>query len=153
MRDIRSDLQERVSLIEKQITAAHARFQQIVERLQVERDTMIAALNTELAALGKVMEAESRRTNNLQPALTSAAPMKPLADLFMRKLDETGPMSKDELLQTAVQEGYFPSLESAGPIVNATLANMVRTNRIGQSPDGCFEPPALPRTIMLRRAV
>ena len=38
MRDIRSDLQERATLIEEQIRAAHNRFQKTLEELQNERD-------------------------------------------------------------------------------------------------------------------
>jgi len=38
MRDIRSDLQERATLIEEQIRAAYAHFERTVQQLQNERD-------------------------------------------------------------------------------------------------------------------
>ena len=51
MRDIRSDLQERASLIEQQIAAAGIDFDKAVEQLQ-------GKLKAELAALGVAMLAE-----------------------------------------------------------------------------------------------
>jgi hypothetical protein len=61
MRDIRSDLQERSNLIEEQITAVVAHFEKAVDQLQSERDARLAELETELAALGALLEAEHRR--------------------------------------------------------------------------------------------
>ena len=54
MRDIRGDLEERASLIEKQITAAGNDFEKTVELLQLK-------LKAELAALGVAMLAEHYR--------------------------------------------------------------------------------------------
>jgi hypothetical protein len=51
MRDIRSDLQERASLIEQEIAAAGIDFDKAVEQLQ-------GKLKAELAALGVAMLAE-----------------------------------------------------------------------------------------------
>lgn len=51
MRDIRGDLQERASLIERQIAAAGIDFDKAVEQLQ-------GKLKAELAALGVAMLAE-----------------------------------------------------------------------------------------------
>ncbi|HEY6656406.1 MAG TPA: hypothetical protein VI038_06185 [Methyloceanibacter sp.] len=51
MRDIRGDLQERASLIERQIAAAGIDFDKAVEQLQ-------SKLKAELAALGVAMLAE-----------------------------------------------------------------------------------------------
>jgi len=55
MRDIRGDLQERASLIEKQIAAAGVDFERTVEQLQRK-------LKAELAALGVAMLVEHYRT-------------------------------------------------------------------------------------------
>jgi hypothetical protein len=154
MRDIRGDLQQRVDFVEQQISAAHAQFQQLVERLQSERDATVAELNKDLAALGNVMEAELRlASGSPRVAAPSAQAQTPLADFFVRKLTEVGPTSKDNLIKTAVKEGYFPNPESAGMSVNATLTNLVRSNRIRQLPDGLFAPLTISQTIMLRRAV
>lgn len=55
MRDIRGDLEERASLIEKQIAAVGNDFEKAVEQLQ-------SKLKTELAALAVAMLAEHYRT-------------------------------------------------------------------------------------------
>jgi CII-binding regulator of phage lambda lysogenization HflD len=44
MRDIRSDLQERVKLMEEQINAAQAYCEKLVKKLQSERDEKIGEL-------------------------------------------------------------------------------------------------------------
>ena len=154
MRDIRSDLQERATLIEEQVSAAHTHFQKIVQQLQNERDARVAELKSEFAALGKVMEAELRRTGNVPPVVTSPPPPQlSLADFFVLKLNESGPMSKDELRNLAVKEGYFPDAETADRGVHATLIDFVRGDRIRQLPDGTFAPPTLSQTIKLRRVM
>jgi hypothetical protein len=154
MRDIRSDLQERATLIEEQVGAAHAHFQKIVQQLQNERDARVAELKSEFAALGKVMEAELRRTVNLPLVVTSPAPPQlSLADFFVLKLNEIGPMSKDELRNLAVKEGYFPDAEAADRGVHAALIDFVRGDRLRQLPDGAFAPPTLSQTIKLRRVM
>ena len=67
MRDIRSDLQERATLINEQIRVAYDQFQKILERLQNERDAKIADLKSELAMVAKFMEFEQRFLGNASP--------------------------------------------------------------------------------------
>ena len=61
MRDIRSDLQDRVNLVEKEITAAVTHFEKAVEQLQSECDARVARLKAELAVLGALIESEHQR--------------------------------------------------------------------------------------------
>jgi hypothetical protein len=61
MRDIRNDLQERANLIEKEITAAIAHFENQVEALRREYDSRVAELKAETAVLGVLMESEHQR--------------------------------------------------------------------------------------------
>ena len=72
MRDIRSDLQERATLIEEQIRAAHDQFQKTVQQLQNERDARIADLNSGLAMIAKFMEFELRSWGNVSPPVPSS---------------------------------------------------------------------------------
>ena len=60
MRDIRSDLQERATLIEEQIRAAYAHFEKIFEQVQNERDAKMADLKSGLAMIAKFREFERR---------------------------------------------------------------------------------------------
>jgi|SoiMethySBSTD1v2_1073268.scaffolds.fasta_scaffold1192190_1 hypothetical protein len=151
MRDIRSDLQERAKLIEGQISSAYTHFEKVIEQLQSEHDARVAEFKSELAVIGKVMEAEHRRMGNPPPAV---APLKlSLADFVVRRLNEIGAMSSDDLCALAIEEGYLPDLQSAGKALSATLTDLVRQERIRELPDGTFAPITLSEVIRLRRVI
>ena len=61
MRDIRGDLQDRASLLEEQINAQEAQFDQLVEQLKREHDTRLEDFRAELDAVNRLMELELRR--------------------------------------------------------------------------------------------
>lgn len=152
MRDIRSDLQERATLIDEQIRAAVAHFDETVQQLQTERDTRIADLKSGLAMIAKFMEFEERFLHNT-PSVVQPSPLVALADLFMRKLNDAGRMSKQELVDMAVKEGFFPDAETAAQSVHPMLVTMLRSELIREVSDGTFMPPTLSQAIKLRRAV
>ena len=80
-----------------------------------------------------------------QPQLKKQAEQ-PLADFLVRKLNEVGAMSLDDLRRVALQEGYFAD---AGLDVHNALFNVVKAGLIQQLPGGDFAPA----TIRLRRAM
>ena len=153
MRDIRNDLQDRVDLIEEQISAAHAQFEGRLEQLKSERDARLAELKAELTAVATLVDCEHRRLGDLATEQTVEAQSLPLADFFVRKLSESGPLSKEDLRVLAVKEGYFDDSEIAGRGAHATLVTIVKEGRIRQLPDGTFAPPTVMETLRLRRAV
>jgi hypothetical protein len=59
-----------------------------------------------------------------------------LADFLVRKLNEVGAMSRDDLRRLAMQEGYFAEAETADRGVHATLLNVVKAGLIRQLPNG-----------------
>jgi hypothetical protein len=59
MRDIRSDLEERANMIQEQLRASYAHFENVVQQLERERDARIADLNQTLAMIDKLMQFES----------------------------------------------------------------------------------------------
>ena len=73
-------------------------------------------------------------------------PEQPLADFLVRKLNEVGAMSLDDLRRLALQEGYFAD---AGLDVHNALFDVVKAGLIRQLPGGDFAPA----TIRLRRAM
>jgi hypothetical protein len=73
-------------------------------------------------------------------------PEQPLADFLLRKLNEVGAMSLDDLRRLALEEGYFAD---AGLDVHNALFNVVKAGLIQQLPGGDFAPA----TIRLRRAM
>jgi enamine deaminase RidA (YjgF/YER057c/UK114 family) len=151
MRDIRSDLQERATLIEEQIRAAYAHFEKIFEQIQHEHDARIADLKSGLAMVAKFMEFEQHWAN-VSPAVPTS-PLVALADLFMRRLNEAGPMSREELVDLAVREGFFPDAENAVQGVHPMLVNLLRSEQIRELPNGTFAPPTLSQAIKPRRVV
>jgi hypothetical protein len=151
MRDIRNDLQERAKLIDGQINSVCAHFEKIVEQLQSERDARVADLKSELAAVGKLMESEHRRMGN--PTAAAPPPQLSFADFLVRKLNEIGAMSSEDLRNFAVKEGYLPDSESAGQAMSAALTDIVRKERIRQLPDGSFAPLTMSQAIRLRRVI
>lgn len=176
MRDIRNDLTQRARLIEEEIAAAYGQYEQVLQQLQTERDGRVADLQAELAALSKLMAAERRRMSNEAQlseyrrmpneapiaeqrheaplALPQLAPPVPsLADFIMHKLNEMGPLSKDDLITLTLQEGIFADPESADHGVHATLVTIIRNEHVRQLHDGTFVPNALPQALRMRRAV
>jgi len=170
MRDIRIDLQERARLIEDQISAAYAQFEKMIEQLQAEREGRVSELKSELAALSKLMEVEHRRMANILPLQAPAPQLSPapklsqsaqppqgsqlsLSDFIMHNLNEAGALSKDDVLNLALKDGYFADAESADRGVQAELVILHRNEHIRQLQDGSFAPATLSQTIRFRRAM
>ena len=65
MRDIRSDLEERANIIQEQLKASCAHFENVVQQLQRERDTRVADLNQTLVMIEKLMQFESGVMDNV----------------------------------------------------------------------------------------
>jgi hypothetical protein len=152
MRDIRSDLQERATLIDEQIRATYAHFEKILKQLQSEQDAKIADVKSTLAMIAKIMEFEERYLGNSSPVVP-ASPLVALADRFMRKLNDSGPMSREELVNMAVKDGFFPDAESAVQGVHPMLVSLLQSELIRELENGTFAPPTLSQAIKLRRVV
>ena len=67
MRDIRGDLQDRASLIEKQISAEQAQFEKVVEQLKLEHKSNLKNPLAELEAVRLLMDVEIRRLTKATP--------------------------------------------------------------------------------------
>jgi hypothetical protein len=111
------------------------------------------APNTEEAA----PQAEYRRRSAAQaaepaPVAVAQAPL-PLADFLVRRVNEAGPLSTDDLRQLAVRAGYFQDAESATRSVHATLLGIVKGGRVRELPNGALAPASMIDTLRQRRAV
>src|SRR5262249_22500957 len=87
-----------------------------------------------------------------QPA-PAPQPQQPLNDFLVRKVNEVGAMSRDDLRRLSLQEGYFADVESADRGVQVTLFNVMKAGFLRQLPNGNFAPLTLLDTIKLRRAM
>ncbi len=92
-----------------------------------------------------------QHVSHRQPA--PAQPELPLSDFLVRKLNEVGAMSRDDLRRLSLQEGYFADADTADRGVHATLLNVVKAGLIRQLPNGNFAPATVLDTIRLRRAM
>jgi len=152
MRDIRSDLQERATLIDEQVRATYADFERRLQQLQSEQDAKIADLKSTLAMIAKLMEFEQGFMAPVAPPAPSS-PLVALADRFMHRLNEVGRMSREEIVELAVKEGFFPDAESALQGVHPMLASLLRSELIRELPNGTYAPPTMSQAIKLRRVV
>ena len=150
MRDIRSDLLERVALMERRIKAAHAHYEDKIKQLQNERDAVVANLKSSIAMLAKLIELEQAE---MGAASVPTASQPSLVEFLERKLIEIGPLSKDDLCNMAMKEGYFPDAQSSAQDVEATLMRIVEEKRICPLPDGTFALPMLSQATKLKRVV
>ena len=97
--------------------------------------------------------APAQHISHRPPAPSSIQPELPLADFLVRKLNEVGAMSRDDLRRLSLQEGYFADADTADRGVHATLLNVVKAGLIRQLPNGNFAPATVLDTIRLRRAM
>jgi hypothetical protein len=119
-----------------------------VRQLQIERDERIGELKSDLTVIEEFLELEQRYSGNLSakgrllPEIKSSAdaesPLLSLANIFLRLLEERGPTSKRELIEFAVQEGYFANAELALQGVHPMLVSMVRSGQLREVRNGVF---------------
>ena len=88
-----------------------------------------------------------------QQAAPETQPQESLNDFLVRKLNEAGAMSRDDLRRLSLQEGYFADVESANHGVQVTLFNVMKAGFVRQLPNGNFAPATLLDTVRLRRAM
>jgi hypothetical protein len=89
-----------------------------------------------------------------EPLVQQAQPqLQQLADFLVRRLNEQGAMSRDDLRLLAVQEGYFDDGEVAERSVHAALISVNKAGLIRQLPNGNFAPASMMDAIRLRRAI
>jgi hypothetical protein len=77
MRDIRNDLEERAAIIQEQLRASYAHFENVMQQLQRERDARIADLSETLGMIEKLMQFEAGVVDNV---VTLENPQPSLAD-------------------------------------------------------------------------
>jgi hypothetical protein len=97
--------------------------------------------------------APAQHVSHRPQAPSPAQPELPLSDFLVRKLNEVGAMSRDDLRRLSLQEGYFADADTAERGVHATLLNVVKAGLIRQLPNGNFAPATVLDTIRLRRAM
>ena len=85
------------------------------------------------------------------PPATPASSLLALGELFLKKLNSAGQMSKQELIDMAIKEGFFPDADTAAQGVHPMLVSMLRSELIREVSEGTYMPPTFSQTIKLRR--
>ncbi len=129
MRDIRSDLQERLGAIGERKQALTAEYQTSLQKLEVEEEALASLLEIETARFPEV-----RHRVRIEPP----SPILPLPDFLFEKI-KGGHASKEELNRLAETDGYSVEGQSLGRQVHLTLTNMARGGRIKEIGDGRYE--------------
>ena len=80
MRDIRNDLEERAAIIQEQLRASYAHFENVVQQLQRERDARIADLSETLGMIEKLMQFEAGVVDKVVTLENLPTPQPSLAD-------------------------------------------------------------------------
>ena len=100
--------------------------------------------------IAKFMEFEEQFLHT-PPRVTPASSLVALGELFLKKLNNAGQMSKQELIGMAVTEGFFPDADTAVQGVHPMLVSMLRSELIREVSEGTYMPPTFSQTIKLRR--
>jgi uncharacterized protein YPO0396 len=79
MRDIRSDLQERVNEMGERIKLANDYCEKMIKQFQKERDAKVSELNARIAMMSKLLEFEQKDMGDAPAAVRPASPKLSLA--------------------------------------------------------------------------
>jgi hypothetical protein len=69
------------------------------------------------------------------------------------RLNNAGQISKQEHIDMAVTEGFFPDADTAAQGMHPMLVSMLRSELIREVSDGTYLPPTFSQTIKLRRVM
>lgn len=138
MRDIRNDLHERLAALQSQqyeeISSYHEKF----DLLQSEHRRVIAAIESERAAIKQLLLIEERRALAAPAIQSDTSPLVPLSDFIIAKIQTTGPLEREELRSAAEEAGY-----KDGRTFHTTLMNITKGRRLQQMADGRYAIPSL----------
>ena len=164
MRDIRRDLEERIALVKERVNAEKTALERQIHELTQAHEHKVKALTADLNAMSTVLRAEQQRFPISPPAAQRKdAPPKPeqpdqaqhrsLLEMLIRKLNNDGPASCEQLRQWAIQAGHLGDNDAARVALQDALTESAKLGIIQQLPGGTFAPSSITDLIKLRREV
>ncbi len=84
MRDIRGDLQERVDMVEQQISVENAQFERLIAQLKTEQDSRLEHLRAQLRLANKLLEFMAWQ-HNVRARLVSAIAVAEAAEVAIKR--------------------------------------------------------------------
>jgi hypothetical protein len=141
MRDIRSDLRERLAAVHGRYADEMANYTEKREELEKAHREAINSFERERAAIEQMLAVEDQRSG-IAPAVSEArktARLVRLEDFLVNKVAAHGDLSKDELRAEAELAGYFE--EGDGRKFHLTLMNITNAGKLVRSLGGRYSYP------------
>jgi len=140
MRDIRTDLRERLASVLARYSDEITEYNRKCEALEASHKKTLTALAAERAALEQLLAVENERHDIPAPTLAQKiATLVPLRDFLVAKAQAHGPMEKDQLRAEAKLAGYFA--DGNGRTFHITLMNVTERVQLAHLPDGRYAAP------------
>jgi hypothetical protein len=138
LRDIRNDLRERLARLDGAQGDVIATYEEERQRIDDARRKAIEKIESERAAIKKLLEIEEARASALPSFTSRSEPTVPLADFLLVKVRTSGRISKDELRAAAEEAGYMDKRA-----FHTTLMNITNGRRLHQNADGSYVLPPM----------
>ena len=153
--DIRVGLRERITMLEEMELDERARFAAEQEKAAAAHKQKMDGYKATILSYRRLLELEEGFVKHIDdnsarigPRQAGAAAAEarmpippaapPLSDFICSRLQQFGPLSKEQLRSAAKEAGYFGP-DSGGRQTHATLVNNMRSGRINFRPDGLYE--------------
>jgi hypothetical protein len=139
MRDIRTDLNERLASLASREHEAMAEYQHQRMVLDSDHHNAVDAIHRERAIVKQMLAFEEQRAGTKPNEAKRTAQLTPLADFLIARALFDGPMDKDQLRAAAEQAGYFE--EGNGRTFHLTLMNITTAGKLTLGTDGRYTLP------------
>lgn len=138
MRDIQSDLRERLELAESERANVAAAYEAERQSLEGKYKPKLASAEAEITAIKSLLDIEARRAGSHAPF---ALPTLPIKDFLVKAVRDNGPLAKEQLRDLATEAGYFHTDESPGRVTHGVVLSLTRSRQLIKNEDGTFHLP------------
>ena len=138
--DLREGLKARLSSLDAAYEVARDRRSQRMRAADEQFKVETQQLQEERELVSKLLDIENRRNPDEIPESPTPphfAQVTGIADFIVTALRATGPKTKSQLCDMAIDAGY----RANGRIIHATVLNVMRGGRIAELQDGVFGIP------------
>lgn len=139
MRDIRSDLKERLEIAENSRGEVEADYKAAIKAAEDRFRQRTAIVEREIAAIRSLLDIETRRSGST--ADTAVSPSLPIKEFFVNVVRGSGPTTKPQLRDLADAAGYFKSGENPGRTTHGHVQSLVRQGVLIKKGDTYGLPP------------
>ncbi|RXT48546.1 hypothetical protein B5V03_11445 [Bradyrhizobium betae] len=160
-RDIRTDIRARIRSLEDTSQRQQAEFVKAQEKAAAEHRQIMEGFKSAIDSYKRMLDLEeAMASHNMLDTRDKGGPaqtevkipvpvaLPPLADFFVSKLAQNGPLTKEELREAAQAVGYFGEAGGGGRATHATLENIKRSKRVVLGDDGKFHASEMEKALL-----